>query len=171
MTPRWGGSTTRPKVATSHPGNERAATRAERRARSLANLEKHKIKKGEIRNPTGKNGRERSDYVVSVLEEKDGHGVSHIRRILLKQIARAVHGSDQAGKTLIEHYKGKARLEVDVTTGGKPIGVDRKPTTAETRQELDRVLAALDAKEGKVPAAAAAVTGAAPVVEEPKATP
>lgn len=158
-------------MATSHPGNERATTKAERRARSLANLEKHKIKKGEIRNPTGRNGRERSDYVVSVLEEQDKRGVSHIRRILLKQIARAEHGSDQAGKTLIDHYKGKARLEVDVTTGGKPIGAERKPTTAETRQELDRVLAALDAKEGKAPAAAAVVAGAAPVAGEPKATP
>jgi len=158
-------------VATSHPGNERATTKAERRARSLANLEKHKIKKGEIRNPTGKNGRERSDYVVSVLEEQDTHGVSHIRKVILKAISRAEHGSDQAIKTVIDHYKGKARLEVDVTSGGKPLAADRKPTTAETRQELDRVLAALDAKEGKTPATAAAVAVAAPVVGEPKATP
>jgi hypothetical protein len=175
---RW--STTRlyyRGVATSNPTSERAATKEERRARSLANLEKNKIKKGEIRNPTGKNGRDRSDYVVSVLEEHDQQGVSHIRRILLKQIARAVHGSDVAGKTLIDHYKGRAKLEMDVTSGGKSLATNRKPTTAETRQELDRVLAAIEKKDGGgtvgivVHAPTENAEGSEAQASEPKATP
>lgn len=160
----------------SNPGSERAATKAERRARSLANLEKHKIKKGEIRNPTGKNGRDRSDYVVSVLEELDKDGVSHIRRILLKQIQRAKRGSDQAGKTLIDHYKGKARLEIDHTSSDRSMSPNRKPTTAETRQELDRVLEAIDRRAAAAAVAAetapaGATEGGEAPASEPKASP
>jgi hypothetical protein len=159
-------------AAKSLPANERATTKAERRARSLANLEKHKIKKGEVRNPLGLNGRERSDYVVSVLEEQDKQGVSHIRRILMKQIERAKRGSDQAGKTLIDHYKGKARLEVDVTTAGRPLVPGRKPTTAETRQELDRVLSAIERKTtGTPPATTEAREGGEAQASQPKAAP
>jgi len=165
-------------VAKSNPGTERAPTKAERRARSLANLEKYKIKKGEVRNPTGKNGRARSDYVVGLLEEQDKHGVSHIRRIVMAQIKRAERGSDVAGKTLIDHYKGKARIEIDHTSSDRSMSPNRKPTTAETRQELDRVLAAIDRRAGAPapagPADAAPANsegGGEAKASEPKATP
>lgn len=158
-------------MAKTNPGKVPLLSKEERRKRQLAGL--RPAKKGEVRNPTGKNGRERSDYVVSVLEERDKNGVSHIRRILLKQIQRAERGSDQAGKTLIDHYKGKARLEIDHTSSDRSMSPSRKPTTAETRQELDRVLEAIDRRSAAVAQTAPAGTtegGEAPA-SEPKASP
>lgn len=117
-------------------------TKAERRKRSLANL--RPAKKGEVRNPLGKNGRERSDYIVGILEEQDTTGQPHIRSIVLSQIRRAKRGSDRAAQGLIDHYKGKARLEIDHTSSDRSMSPNRKPTSAEARQELDRVLEAID---------------------------
>lgn len=145
------------------PGKDRALTKAERRARSLANL--RPAKKGEIRNPTGKNGRERSDYVVDFLCELDG-GQPRIRHVLLAQYRRAKRGSDSAGKFLGEQWGGRARQQLDLVSSDRSMSPTRKPTTAETRQELDRVVAVVE----KVGAAGIHEGSEAPA-SEPKAAP
>jgi hypothetical protein len=148
-------------------------SKAERRKRQLAGL--RPAKKGEVRNPLGKNGRERSDYVVGVLSELDKAGRPVIWHILQAQIKRARRGSDVAGKTLIEHFKGKPKAEVDLTSSDRSMSPNRKPTTAEARQELDRVLAALENTPavvgGSETAPAATAEGGEAPATEPKATP
>jgi hypothetical protein len=151
------------KVAKSIPGNDRG-TKEERRARRLANL-RSPIKKGEVRNPTGRNGRERSDYIVGILDELD-KGEPRIRRVVLAAYRRALKGSDPAAKFLGEQYGGKARQLIDLTSSDRSMSPGRKPTTAETRQELDRVMASLN---GGVNPEVSTGEGEAPA--EPKAEP
>ena len=154
-------------MSKSKPGKEQAKTKDERRARSRANL--RPVKKGEVRNPLGKNGRDRSDYVVGILSETD-KGRPYIWHIVQAQIKRARRGSDVAAKTLIDHFKGRAKVEVDLTSSDRSMSPNRKPTTAEARQELDRVLAAIEKTTGVVGVAETAEGGEASATE-PKATP
>jgi hypothetical protein len=158
-------------VSKSKPGNEKA-TKEERRARRLANL-RPPIKKGEVRNQAGKNGRARSDYIVGILDELD-KGQPRIRRVVLAAYRRALRGSDPAAKFLGEQYGGKARQLIDLTSSDRSMSPDRKPTTAESRQELDRALAAFGSCDGTPPPAAEpsppAEGGEAPATES-KATP
>ena len=158
-------------MSKSKPGNEKA-TKEERLWKRLANL-RPPIKKGEVRNQAGKNGRARSDYIVGILDELD-KGQPRIRRVVLAAYRRALRGSDPAAKFLGEQYGGKARQLIDLTSSDRSMSPDHKSTTAESRQELDRVLAAFGSRD-EPPAAAAeqsppAEGGEAPATES-KATP
>ena len=150
----------------SSPTSERAGSKEERRARSLANLEKNKIKKGEVRNKLGKNGRERSGYIVGILDELD-KGEPRIRKVILAAYKRALRGSDPAAKFLGEQYGGKARQLIDLTSSDRSMSPNRKPTTAEARQEVDRILATMDSRSSGAETAADEVAAAA--AGEPKA--
>jgi hypothetical protein len=59
--------------------------------------------------------------------------------------------SDLARKTLIEQYAGRPKQQIDLSSEDGSMSPNRKPTTAETRQELDRVLAALKEEVGDPP--------------------
>jgi hypothetical protein len=146
-------------------------SKTERRARQLAGLSP--AKKGEVRNPEGKNGRERSDYIVGILDELD-KGEPRIRRVVLAAYRRALKGSDPASKFLGEQYGGKARQLIDLTSSDRSMSPDRKPTIAESRQELDRALAAFGTRdETPAPAAEPAqpAEGSEAPATEPKAQP
>lgn len=70
------------------------------------------------RNPTGKNGRVRREIVAAFMEEPSGSDpdICKGRRVLESIYRRALKGSDQAAKTLLEHWKGKPSQEVDLTS-------------------------------------------------------
>jgi hypothetical protein len=146
-------------------------SKAERRQRQLSGL--RPAKKGEVRNPLGKNGRDRSDYVVGILSEPDSKGKPQIWHVVQAMIRRARRGSDVAGNNLVNHFKGRPKVEIDLTSSDRSMSPSRKPTTAEARQELDRVLAAI---EKTVPGASATppaetTGGGEASATEPKAQP
>jgi hypothetical protein len=111
------------------------------------------------RNPTGNNGRTRAETVAKFLEETDDTamgkallekvgcpGGTRIRGLLHREWLAGMGKSDLARKTLIEQYAGRPKQQVDLTSSDRSMSPNRKPTTAEARQELDRVLAALDGR-------------------------
>lgn len=150
--------------------------------RSLAALKKYERKLGDPPlNPKGNNGRARAERVAAILE---GGAVTDLERKMIaklqlppgtplidalvhRDVIAGLGSSDAARKGLREAYAGRPHTPVDVTSGGKSLADERQPTTAETRQELDRVAAAIRARSS-APAVAAAVAELAP--EEPKAT-
>lgn len=80
--------------------------------RSLANL-KPPNQKGQVLNPSGKNGRTRAEILGSVMEEPSETDPerSKIEMVIRAQYRRALKGSDIAAKTLIEQYSGRARQQ------------------------------------------------------------
>jgi hypothetical protein len=94
---------------------------------SLANL--RPARKGDPSpNPTGKNGRTRSEVVAAFLEEVDDTelgkalqakigcpGVSRIHAVLHREWLAAMGKSDLARKGLRESYAGKPRVPVEMT--------------------------------------------------------
>ena len=134
---------------------------AEARARQLAALKEHQVKPGQVLNKEGKNGhRARQELVADILSEKEDDpkapqpGETRIRNVVLA-LARETYnggpGAQSAGKTLLEQFAGKARQQLDLSSEDGSMSPNRKPTTAETRQELDRVLAALKGEVGEAP--------------------
>jgi hypothetical protein len=86
--------------------------------------------------------------------------------------------SDLARKGLREQYAGKPHAQVDLTSSDLSMSPNRKPTTAEARQELDRILAAIDehapgvaTASDVVPEAGEQAEGEAAADTEPKAGP
>jgi len=157
--------------------------------RSLANL--RPCKKGDPSpNKTGFNGRTRGEKVAAFLDEVDDTtlgkslqakigcpGVSRIQAVLHREWLAAMGKSDLARKGLREAYAGRPHQAVDVTSSDRSMSPNRKPTTAEARQELDAILSALDER---APAAVTAdvatgtveaTEGAAATDTEPKAEP
>lgn len=65
-------------------------------------------KPGEVRNPKGHNGQTKSEILAMVMEEPSESDPERrkIEMVVRAQYRRALRGSDQAAKTLIEHYKG-----------------------------------------------------------------
>jgi hypothetical protein len=113
--------------------------------------------KGEVRNPAGNNGRTRAETVAKFLEETDDTamgkallekvgcpGGTRIRGLLHREWLAGMVKSDLARKTLIEQYAGRPKQQLDLTSSDRSMSPNRKPTTAEARQELDRILTALD---------------------------
>jgi hypothetical protein len=165
--------------------------------RSLANLRPHR--KGDPPlNKTGYNGRNRADRVAAFLEEVDQTpigkslmakvgcpGVSRIQAVLHREWLAAMGKSDLARKGLREAYAGRPHQAVDLTSSDRSMSPNRKPTTAEARQELDAILSALDERapgvaaseksEQTEPETAAGTDpqaeGQAPADAEPKAEP
>jgi hypothetical protein len=141
--------------------------------RSLANL--RPCKKGDPSpNKTGANGRTRGEKVAAFLDEVDDTtlgkslqakigcpGVSRIQAVLHREWLAAMGKSDLARKGLREAYAGRPHQAVDVTSSDRSMSPNRKPTTAEARQELDAILSALDER-----APAAAGAAASETVEE-----
>ena len=125
--------------------------------RSLANLRPH-VKGDPSRNPEGHNGRVRAERVAEFLEapEDTDIGLKIIRKLglpdntpridvlLHREFLAGLGKSDLARKGLREQYAGRPRQQMDLTSSDRSMSPNRKPTTAEARQELDRILEALD---------------------------
>jgi hypothetical protein len=156
--------------------------------RSLGNL-RPPVKGEPSRNQAGNNGRTRAETIASFLEEVDDTAIgkqllakigcpnaTRIRGLLHREWLAGMGKSDLARKTLIEQYAGRPKQQVDLTSSDRSMSPNRKPTTAEARQELDRILEELDnPAAGDEPAQSIetqqpAEGGAAPD-SEPKATP
>jgi len=149
--------------------------------RSLANL-RPRHKGDPSPNKTGYNGRNRADRVAAFLEEVDDTtigkrlqatigcpGVSRIYALLHREWLRGMGKSEIASKTLIEQWAGRPKQQVDLTSSDRSMSPNRKPTTAEARQELDRILTALDEHAPDASAAASDPTPEAPeTAEEPE---
>jgi hypothetical protein len=143
--------------------------------KSLANL-RPRHKGDPSPNKTGYNGRNRADRVAAFLEEVDQTpigkslmakvgcpGVSRIEAVLHREWLAAMGKSDLARKGLREAYAGRPHQAVDLSSKDGSMSPTRKPTTAEARQELDRILTALD---GHAPDASAAVSDPTPETPE-----
>ena len=132
----------------------------------MANL--RPASKGEVRNAAGKNGRERSDLIVSILEEPDDDkpDITRIRAVVLETVKRAKLDSDTAAKTVIEQYAGKPKQQVDLSNSDGSLKPSQAPTTSEARHELDQALAAIEAR-----AAVGAAKNTAPEADEATAKP
>ena len=161
--------------------------------RSLGNL-RPGVKGEPSRNPAGNNGRTRAETVANFLEETDDTamgktllekvgcpGGTRIRGLLHREWLAGMGKSDLARKTLIEQYAGRPKQQLDLTSSDRSMSPNRKPTTAEARQELDQILEAIGspAAGSDEPAQASDTQpetqqptegGAAPD-SEPKATP
>jgi len=76
------------------------------------------IKPGEVRNPTGKNGREGRAEMSQFLKEpsETDKGKTRFRRVLEKLYAKAIAGDTQAAKTLVEQHIGKPQQAVDLSS-------------------------------------------------------
>jgi hypothetical protein len=75
------------------------------------------IKPGEVRNKTGKNGREVRATISQFLEEpsETDRGKTRFRRVLEKLYAKAIAGDTQAAKTLVEQHAGKPQQALDLS--------------------------------------------------------
>ena len=124
--------------------------------RSLANL--HPQKAGEPGpNPTGKNGRTRGEYVAKFLDAPADTEIElqlvrklglpddtpRIDVVLRREFIASLGKSERGRQGLREQYAGKPRQQMDLSSEDGSMSPSRKATTAETRQELDRVLEAL----------------------------
>lgn len=126
----------------------------EARARMLGGLKP--AKKGEVRNPTGNNGRRRSEFIAKFLEEADDTlegrklveaagcppDTSRIKALLQKDFLVAMDKGDFSRSKLIEQYGGKPRQQMEVTTpdggdGAKASGVIVLPLAPATIAEFE----------------------------------
>jgi hypothetical protein len=75
------------------------------------------IKPGEVRNKTGKNGREGRAELSQFLEDpsETDKGKTRFRRVLEKLYAKAIAGDTQAAKTLVEQHVGKPKQSMDLS--------------------------------------------------------
>lgn len=108
------------------------------------------IKPGEVRNPKGQNQWSVAQAALAqfMRETPDPKNPdrTRFRNILLAAYTSAlVPGPKGAAdrKWLGEMAAGKPKQQVDLSSEDGSMSPNRKPTTAETRQELDRVLAAI----------------------------
>ena len=140
-----------------NPAKGEEKTARERQAKGWANL--RPARKGEVRNKEGINGhRVRQELIAAILDEADDDpldpgGCSRIRSVILAAVRDAKAGGPGAGtaqKMCIEQYSGKPRQQYDLTSSDHSMSPCRKPTTAEARQELDRIMSALDGCSGVV---------------------
>ena len=150
--------------------------------RSLANLRPAKPGDPPL-NPTGYNGRTRAERVAKILE---GPAVTDLERTMVRklglpddtpliealvhrEIAAGFGKSDLARKGLREQYAGRPRQQMDLTSSDRSMSPNRKPTTAEQRQELDQLRAELQSDVEK--AIAKEEEGGEAAAQEPKAEP
>jgi hypothetical protein len=89
---------------------------AEKRARQRRGL-LPPIKPGEVRNKTGKNGREARAVISQFLEEpsETDKSKTRFRRVLEKIYAKAIAGDTQAARTLVEQHAGKPHQALDLS--------------------------------------------------------
>lgn len=75
------------------------------------------IKPGEVRNKTGKNGREGRAELSQYLDDpsETDKGKTRFRRVLEKLYAKAIAGDTQAAKTLVEQHVGKPKQALDLS--------------------------------------------------------
>jgi hypothetical protein len=67
-----------------------------------------------------------------------------IEALVHREVVAGFGKSDLARKGLREQYAGKPRQQVDLTSSDRSMSPNRKPTTAESRQDLAAVAAALE---------------------------
>jgi len=146
------------------PGKGEATARP--RNKGWANL--RPAAPGEVRNKDGINGRHRADYIAAFLDRADNTELGRrmivnlgmpadtprIDALIQRDVLAGLGPNENARRLLIEQYGGRAKQQVDVTSSDRSMSPNRKPTTAEARQELDAILSALDER---APAAAGAV--------------
>jgi len=96
---------------------------AEKRARQRRGL-LPPIKPGEVRNKTGKNGREGRAELSQFLDDpsETDKGKSRFRRVLEKLYAKAIAGDTQAAKALVEQHVGKPKQALDVSNEDGTLG-------------------------------------------------
>jgi hypothetical protein len=101
-----------PQEERSGAGGLVPATRLNNQQRGL-----RPIKPGEVRNKTGKNGREARAAISQFLEEpsETDKGKTKFRRVLEKLYAKAIAGDTQAARTLVEQHAGKPQQALDLS--------------------------------------------------------
>jgi hypothetical protein len=121
-------------------------------SRSLANLRPRKPGDPPL-NPEGHNGRTRAERVAKILEAPAATGkeLEMVRKlglpddtpmidaILHCEILAGLGKSDLARKGLREQFAGRPRQQVDLSSSDRSMSPNRKPTTAEQRQELEQL--------------------------------
>lgn len=103
-------------------------------------------RKGEVRNPLGKNGSERvrefhafADEIVSIPQGKGKPPLVGTRATLgrLAWFENVLRGDSQAQKLFIEQLQGRARQSIEVTgEGGGPVKADAGAAVIEMLQKL-----------------------------------
>jgi len=106
----------------------REHTPEERKAANLARARANLLppcKPGEVRNPTGKNGRTQHAALVKWLEQPSTDPeMSRIERVWQATYLAALKGSSPDRKILIEQHGGKPKQQVQVSGGeGGPLRV------------------------------------------------
>ena len=117
---------------------------------SLAALREHAVKRGEVRNPQGINGRQRQEFIAAFLEEpsETDANKSKLRRVLEKQYAKAIAGSDMAAKTLIEQYAGRPKQALDLSNDAGDLGTPTVRIHFAKPQESQEPAPAIEDTEG-----------------------
>lgn len=150
---------------------DRPATKAERLAKRMANL--RPAKRGEVRNPTGKNGRTRSELIAAFLEKADdtelGRNMAkklglpadspRIVVVLQRLYTMGLGKSEPALKTLAEFFGGKPRQQVDLSSEDgsmSPLGRDSLGDALRAAIEEKRRAAAAEKQVQEPPADACA---------------
>lgn len=113
-------------MSETHPPKVEETAALSARERQLAGL--RPIKKGEVRNPNGNNGRRRGEYVAAWLEAEDSKDPEKRKRIdvvLEAEYIAAQGGDTQACKNLREAYGGKPKQQVDVTSDDETLTFTR----------------------------------------------
>jgi hypothetical protein len=103
-------------------------------------------RKGEVRNPTGKNGYDRvrqfQDFADEVISIPQGKGKEPLvgSRATLARLAwfeNVLRGDSQAQKLFIEQLQGRARQSIELTgEGGGPVKTDTGAAVIEMLQKL-----------------------------------
>jgi hypothetical protein len=95
-------------------------------ANSLANLEAHKIKPGEVRNPAGgKKAPRIPDLLRRIGDEtvlfKDGTKITKLEAVMRKVYQEAIAGRSWAVQLLAERIDGKVPLNIKADKGSSPL--------------------------------------------------
>jgi hypothetical protein len=103
-------------------------------------------RKGEVRNPTGRNGSERlrefqafADEVISIAQARGKPELKGTRAQLarLAWFENVLRGDSQAQKLFIEQLQGRARQSIELTgEGGGPVKTDTGAAVIEMLQKL-----------------------------------
>ena len=132
---------------------EASAKAAELKAKRCANL-MPPTKPGEVRNPTGNNGRKKQAALIRWLEEatEKGQPQTRIERVWQAMYLEAIKGDVNAGKALMEQHGGKPRQQLDLSSEDgtmSPLAID--VIFSKTPTEQEPISEPLKGDDGKSP--------------------
>jgi hypothetical protein len=141
------------------------------------------IRKGEVRNPTGASGPKKlkewdiyaAEIASDVLDTKTKEPVTCTRDDLVMRTTFAIAINPTRKDCMIaqriwyERTRGLPRQHIDLTSSDRSMSPSRKPTTAEARQEIERMLVGVGNSDPNQTAPTA--EGGEVPVAEPKAIP